>query len=259
MKVFSELRGDVLTLAVNYDQKTIYASGVDSKVVCIRQVQLSKKQMHHIPKVIGQDNSGRMDINKDWVYSGNTRGQSHDIKSLIYLEAHHCLISGGVSTDLCIYPLEQHGKLFDSFKLKKSDKKSRKFLHIPPFELKNQVLVCTDLNADAVTAKSGVTTWQTEGIMILILRKAFTIEIWMYEQLKAPVFLLEFEKKGDFGITSVSVNAQATTICITDIEDTYVYKVAIGEDEVRLNRIKDIEGTMPKGVIYSRFLEGKHT
>lgn len=33
LKVFNELKGDVLTIAVNYDQKTIYASGVDSKVI----------------------------------------------------------------------------------------------------------------------------------------------------------------------------------------------------------------------------------
>ena len=33
LKVFSELEGDVLALAINYEQQTIYASGVDSKVV----------------------------------------------------------------------------------------------------------------------------------------------------------------------------------------------------------------------------------
>ena len=36
--------------------------------------------------------------------------------------------------------------------------------------------------------------------MIFILQKAFSIELWMYEKLKKPLFLLEFEKHGDFGI-----------------------------------------------------------
>jgi len=33
LKTFSEHKGDVLTLTANQDQKTVYASGVDSKVV----------------------------------------------------------------------------------------------------------------------------------------------------------------------------------------------------------------------------------
>ena len=36
VKVFSDFKGDVLTLAVNNDQKTIYASGVDSRVIAYK-------------------------------------------------------------------------------------------------------------------------------------------------------------------------------------------------------------------------------
>ena len=254
LKIFSELKGDVLALAVNQDQKTVYASGVESKVICLRQVQLSNKQKHHHTKVIGLSDRERGDADKDWVYSGNTRGQSHDIKALVYLESHQCLISGGVSTDLCIYALEKHGKLQDSFKLKKSNKK---FLHIPPFELRNQVITCSDLaTTEGGKKKSKSISWETEGIMILILRKTFSIELWMYEKLKQPVFLLEFEKK-EFGITSVSSNSSATYICISDIEATNFYKVIIGEDEVSLKKIHNEHKQALKGVIYTKFLEGK--
>lgn len=249
LKVFSELKGDVLAIAVNQDQKTIYASGVDSKVICIREVQLSNKKKQHHMHVIGENNRVHGGAAKDWVYSGNTRGQSHDIKSLIYLETHQCLISGGVATDLCIYSLEKHGKLQDSFKLKKSNKK---FLHIPPFELKDQMIVCADLITDSSSKKP---SWQTEGIMILILRKAFSIELWMYEKMKKPVFLLEFQKSQY--ITSVSSNSSATYICISDIETTSFYKVNIGEDEVNLEKIKTGDATALKGVIYTKFLDGE--
>lgn len=151
-------------------------------------MQLSSKNTHKYP-IIGSEESNKIEIGKEWVYSGNTRGQSHDIKALIYLESHQCLISGGVSTDLCIYSLEKYGKLQDSFKLKRSNKK---FLHIPPFELKNQVEICTDLAPEDENKKAS--GWVNEGIMILVLRKTFSIELWMYEQRKQPVFLLEFEK-----------------------------------------------------------------
>lgn len=191
LKVFSELKGDILALAVNQDQGIIYASGVDTKVICIRQVQLKGKKKYQA-KIIGSNYHDREGVDKEWVYSGSTRGQSHDIKSLVYLETHQCLISGGVSTDLCIYSLEKYGKLQDSFKLKKSKKK---FLHIPPFELKNQISVCTDLSTS-----DSVNSWESDGIMVLTLKKTYSVELWMYEKSKAPVFLLEFEKK-EFGIT----------------------------------------------------------
>lgn len=214
------------------------------------EVQLSSKNTHKYPHVIGSEESNRVDIDKEWVYSGNTRGQSHDIKSLIYLENHQCLISGGVSTDLCIYSLEKYGKLQDSFKLKRTNKK---FLHIPPFELKNQVSICTDLSPEDKNKGSG---WDNEGIMILVLRKTFSIELWMYEQRKQPVFLLEFEKS-QFGITSVSVNSSASYICISDIESTQFFKINILEDEVNLQRIKEGSGVGLNGVIFTKFLKGK--
>ena len=112
LKTFNESKGDILTLTANQDQKAVYASGVDSKVILIRQVHISNnKQKHYTPKIIGLDEKDRLDIDKDWVYVSSTRGQSHDIRSLIYLEKHHCLISAGVSTDLWVYSLEKHGKL----------------------------------------------------------------------------------------------------------------------------------------------------
>lgn len=189
-------------------------------------------------------------MEKEWVYSGTTRGQSHDIKSLLYLENHQCLISGGVSTDLCIYSLEKYGKLQDSFKLKRSNKK---FLHIPPFELKNQVTICTDL-APAEGSKKA--SWEDEGIMIVVLRKTFSVELWMYEVRKKPVFLLEFEKS-QFGITSVSVNSSASYICISDIETTHFYKINILEDEVNFQKISEGNAVGLPGVIYTKFMQSK--
>jgi hypothetical protein len=69
---------------------TVYATGVDSKI-CSYQRQ----------------------ANNDWVASSSTRGQSHDVRSILCLE--DALISGGINTDICIYPLkngrfEEQGK-----------------------------------------------------------------------------------------------------------------------------------------------------
>lgn len=81
IKTFSELKADCLQLVIiGQEYKTIYASGVDSKIVCISQVQLSKKQKHYVPNIIGMSTQERKDIDKDWVYTSNMRGQSHDIR-----------------------------------------------------------------------------------------------------------------------------------------------------------------------------------
>jgi hypothetical protein len=89
-----------------------------------------------------------------------------------------------------------------------------------------------------------------------VLKKTFSVELWMYEQRKQPVFLLEYEKS-QFGITSVSVNKSANFICIADIEGTQFYKINIGEDEVNLKRIKQGNAVGLKGVIYTKFMQGK--
>jgi WD40 repeat protein len=241
VKSFKDHQGDVLTITVNTYENCVYSSGVDSKISCFQYIKLSSSKT--APKVLGQKTQNYHMNNYEWVLSGSTRGQSHDVKSLVYLEGHNCLISGGEARDLCIYQLEKHGKLQDSFKLKRTQKK---YLHIPPFELKNQVTVCTDLD------QSG----QDSGIMVVFLRKTFSVEIWMYEPPKAPVYLLEFSKR-EFGITSFSANKTASFVCISDIHTCTFYKVVISEDEVKLEQIKTQNGQKISGVIHSQFLTGK--
>jgi len=65
-------------------------------------------------------------------------------------------------------------------------------------------------------------------------------------------------KNSQFGITSVSVNSSASYICISDIESTQFFKINILEDEVSLNRIKEGNAVGLSGVIYTKFLKGRH-
>lgn len=95
MKSFNHLKADILALEVNHKLQTIYATGVDSRVVSISLLEDVETS------------------NKDWVLSSIYRGQSHDIKSLIMLD-NDTLLSGGVTTDICIYKL-QEGRFKDQF------------------------------------------------------------------------------------------------------------------------------------------------
>ena len=71
---------DVLTLC--YHSGMVYASGIDSKI-CAYQRQ----------------------PNGDWIVSSYIRGQSHDIHSILFIE--DTLISGGINTDICLYPIKE--------------------------------------------------------------------------------------------------------------------------------------------------------
>ena len=90
VKQFKQLKGDVNALEVNEDFSSVYASGVDSRVVT---VQLKDE--------------------REWVFASIFRGQSHDIKSLLLL-SNKQLLSGGVTTDVCVYNLN-NGRLGDQF------------------------------------------------------------------------------------------------------------------------------------------------
>ena len=119
-------------------------------------------------------------------------------------------------------------------------------------------MIWTNLNRDS-NQEVESSSWQTEGIMIVLLRKTFTIELWMYEKLKKPVFLLEFEKKGDNGITSVWIDQQARFVWITDTEDANVYSIKFLEGSVSLERIPSEEGEELKGIIHTQFInEGEN-
>jgi len=67
LKTIEELQADVTTLCVSKD--TIFASGVDSKIISMRLVK-------------EEGIVGRTEAPKSWIYAGNIRGQSHDIKSI---------------------------------------------------------------------------------------------------------------------------------------------------------------------------------
>jgi len=69
---------------------SIYASGADSRVLVL---QLKDE--------------------KEWIFASIYRGQSHDIKSLLLLSDRQ-LMSAGVTTDICIYNL-QNGRFADQF------------------------------------------------------------------------------------------------------------------------------------------------
>ena len=107
-----EHKGDILTMSFNnnLEDPVVYYSGVDSLIGCIKY---DKK-------------------NNVFIFASSFRGQSHDINSLSLL-GDNVLLSGGNTTDICIYHLFYGGNLYQKYEKKVNTNIKR---HISPFEHK---------------------------------------------------------------------------------------------------------------------------
>jgi len=108
----AEHKGDILTMSFNnnLEDPVVYYSGVDSLIGCIKY---DKK-------------------NNVFIFASSFRGQSHDINSLSLL-GDNVLLSGGNTTDICIYHLFHGGNLYQKYEKKVNTNIKR---HISPFEHK---------------------------------------------------------------------------------------------------------------------------
>ena len=105
-----EHKGDILTMCFNnnLNQPIIYYSGIDSLIGCIKY-----------------DNK-----NNIFIFTSSFRGQSHDVNTLA-LVGEDTLLSGGNTTDMCIYHLFKGGNLYQKYEKKVNTNIKR---HISPFD-----------------------------------------------------------------------------------------------------------------------------
>ncbi len=101
----NESGADVLCLAISEDENKVFASGVDSRVICI------ERQQENAFKSNSNTTSFEPGVMRKWINTGALRQHTHDVKALAvchkdvrnssdYLEL---IVSGGVDTKLCTY------------------------------------------------------------------------------------------------------------------------------------------------------------
>ena len=110
----TDLRSDVLDIAVTSDECKVFASGIDSRVVCFERQSPQKYTR------LGEENEGDDDIeneehdfdNRQWIMTHAQRPHTHDVKSLAVCfqekpensgSVMELLCSGGVDMKLCTY------------------------------------------------------------------------------------------------------------------------------------------------------------
>lgn len=174
---FREHRGDITALCPGPDN-SLYATGVDSKITAMSKVE-----------------------SKGWVYTSCIRGQSHDINALC-LSGADTLISGGVTTDICVYPLA-NGRFHESY----GARTQTKLRHVAPFPMRPVVSL-------------------TESNDWLLAQSDGELRLWHIPSLiEPPKLQVVIKKKKGSGIYSSQVSPRGDYLCYSDVNGVVVYKI----------------------------------
>jgi hypothetical protein len=93
---FKEHEGDILDICFNSNNNYLYFTGVDSVIISLHFT------------------TDKNNVEEDFKIHSKLRPQSHDINSIIFVEKDNLLISGGVTTDICLIRLDK-GRFLESF------------------------------------------------------------------------------------------------------------------------------------------------
>lgn len=115
---FSVHEADILALEAGPMGETVFASGVDSKLVCLKRQpssQQQQKQQHQHQRVEAS--------NGTWVATASNRAHSHDVRALALVRKSsgrqeggggrqsYLLVSGGEDTKLCTYSVNAFARM----------------------------------------------------------------------------------------------------------------------------------------------------
>nr|XP_039269150.1 U3 small nucleolar RNA-associated protein 4 homolog [Styela clava] len=90
LKSFQNHRADVLSLCVSHDEKVVYASGVDSRVLAINCSSA----------MVGEDDPSSATTVDSWVLGATLQKHTHDVRALAIVGNY--LVSGGVDTNILL-------------------------------------------------------------------------------------------------------------------------------------------------------------
>ena len=193
----NEHKGDILTMCFNnnLEQPIIYYSGVDSLIGCIKY---DKK-------------------NNLFIYTSSFRGQSHDVNSLALLDD-DTLLSGGNTTDICIYHLFNGGNLYQKYDKKVNTNIKR---HISPFEHK---------------VNYHISKANKDKIFLILHQKSDYVDLWnvnMNNQINTFVAKIYKSKKIEGNIICSNLSFDAKIIAISYDKITVVFSYDFDSNEIK--------------------------
>ena len=193
----NEHKGDILTMCFNnnLEKPIIYYSGVDSLIGCIKY---NKK-------------------NNEFIFTSSFRGQSHDVNTLALLDD-DTLLSGGNTTDICIYHLFNGGNLYQKYEKKVNTNIKR---HISPFEHRINYHI-SQANKDK--------------IFFILHQKLDYVDLWnvnMNNQINTFVAKIYKSKKVEGNIICSNLSFDAKIIAISYDKVTIVFNYDFDNNEIK--------------------------
>ena len=193
----NEHKGDILTMCFNnnLENPIIYYSGIDSLIGCIKY---DKK-------------------NNIFVFASSFRGQSHDVNTLSII-GEDLLISGGNTTDICLYHLFHGGNLFQKYEKKVNTNIKR---HISPFEHRmNYYVTCPN----------------KDKIFFILHQKLDYVDLWnvnMNNQINTFMTKIYKSKKIEGNIICSNISFDGKIIAISYDKIIVIFKYDFEENEIK--------------------------
>lgn len=193
IKEFKEHNADIMSIVKNnsLDNPCIYFSGIDS-LVCSLQLNTQKNE---------------------WLLTSSFRGQSHDINSLAMLNNDY-LVSGGITTDICIYHII-NGCLYQKYDKKTSTSVKR---HISPFDQRQKYFVA----------------YVNDKTILILYQQMSSCDLWLANSTQT-VFLAKLSPKAsnDYNILSSNINSNGNQIALSYNESTVLFEYDISNNEIK--------------------------
>ncbi|XP_048765996.1 U3 small nucleolar RNA-associated protein 4 homolog [Ostrea edulis] len=191
IKSFQTHQADVLCLAVHENEKQVFSSGVDPKVV---QYQYT---------TTNQDSDWKM-----WVRTNMWYQHTHDVRALATTGRE--VISGGVDTNLHVNRL---GK----------EKNKRKIRAIPVYQL---VDVAKEKNALLLQYPDYLELWR-----LGYTRKTSNKDGEMLPEEVPPQKLIQLKSKDGQHIVCSAISSQANWMSYSDLDGLKLYKITMGDPD----------------------------
>lgn len=202
-KEFKEHEADILSICLN--NNVVYFSGSDS-LICSCELN-----------------------DEEWILTSRFRGQSHDIQALCLLDE-KLLISGGLTTDICLYKLTE--KRF----IEKYDKKVNTNVkrHVSGFEQKQKIYYAN----------------QNDNLFILH-RKLETLDLWLANEnnIEKVILLAELRKKNESHIISANISKNAKYIAYSDSDNVVIFQYNYEEND--LKKLKTLKNVVAKFLFFT--------
>ena len=223
-------QADILCLCANSKGNAIYASGSDSRIISIENL----------------NDGNNEEKGNDWVITSQERGQSHDVYTLVLIND-ELLISGGLTTDMCLYKLNRSRFVERMFaqneKKEKNEKNEQKKENKMELEKKIEIKL---RHITGLQNKNLIQTTDSSKNLILY-QKPFGLEIWeLVSDKKEFRFVIEV-KNQEKTIVSSCLSLCGTFLAYSTLYSIILYHIV----DFQLEKLMEIEDVSASALKFS--------